>query len=452
MRTCHSLLLSSYSLIVLSLHWGAVSLSIQEEAPPAVTLVTGARIFDGSSLQLIEGRDVLVVGNTIERIAADIEAPEGAEVIDAAGRVMTPGFVDSHAHTMFQLSISEGFTADEEYFAYVATQTARTYLMSGYTTVRDVGGDCFSLKKAIDRGIVVGPRIYPSGPMISQTSGHSDHRTDAQAPRPLADEPSVFMKYGHVALADGRAEVLIAVREALRRGASQIKIAVGGGTGSYADPLDVTQYTDDEIRAAVEAAADWNTYVTAHVYNSDGILRAIESGVKCIEHGNLMNEEAMRAMMENDVWLSPQVIVYTYHPAGYTDDQKAKHDEAFAGIDAMFRMAKRLGFESIAFGTDLITSPEMMERINEEFVHRSQWFTPAEILKQATSNSGRLLALSGPRNPYPKKLGVIEEGAYADLLLIDGNPLDNISILTDPENSLALIMKDGKVYKNTLEP
>lgn len=450
MRIFHILLLSSLALVVLSLQAGAAPLSAQEETPPDVTLVTGARIFNGSSPELIEGMDVLVVGNRIERVAPDISAPKGAEVIEAGGRVMTPGFVDSHAHTMFQVTMTEGFTADEEYFAYVATQTARTYLMNGFTTVRDVSGDCFSLKKAIDRGIVIGPRIFPSGPMISQTSGHSDHRTDAQAPRPIAFEPSVFMKYGHVAVADGRAEVLTVVREALRRGASQIKISVGGGTGSYADPLDVTQYTADEIRAAVEAAADWNTYVTAHVYNSDGILRAVENGVKCIEHGNLMNEEAMRAMMENDVWLSPQVIVYTYHPAGYTDDQKAKHDEAFEGIDSMFKMTKRLGFENIVFGSDIITSPEMIRRINEEFVHRTRWFTPAEILKQATSNAARLLSLSGPRNPYPGKLGVIEEGAYADLLLIDGNPLEDVSILTNSAESLVLIMKDGKIFKDTL--
>ncbi len=429
---------------------GAAEPAAQAEPAPNVVLITGADIFDGRSDELIEGMDVLVEGNVIRRVAADIEAPEGAVTIDAGGRVMTPGFIDCHAHLMFQLSVLEGFTADEEYFAYVATRTAETYLMNGFTTVRDVGGDCFSLKKAIDRGILEGPRVYPSGPMISQTSGHSDHRTDAQEPRHVHPEPSVFMKYNHVAIADGRAEVLMVVRECLRRGASQIKISVGGGTGSYADPLDVTQYTDDEIRAAVEAASDWNTYVTAHVYNSDGVLRAVKNGVKCIEHGNLIDEEAMRAMMENDVWLSPQVIVYTYHPAGYTDDQKAKHDEAFDGIDAMFRTAKRLGFENIVFGTDIITSPEMLARANEEFVHRASWFTPAEILQQATSKAGRLLAMSGPRNPYPGTLGVIEEGALADLLLIEGNPLEDITILADPARSVDLVMKDGVVYKDTL--
>jgi imidazolonepropionase-like amidohydrolase len=251
-----------------------------------------------------------------------------------------------------------------------------------------------------------------------------------------------------VQIADVRAEVLKAVREALRRGASQIKIAVGGGTGSYADPLDVTEYTPDEIRAAVEAAADWGTYVMAHVYNSDGIRRAIDNGVKSIEHGNLVDEDTLRLMKEKGIWLSPQVIVYTFHPKGYTEDQKKKHDQAFAGIDNMFTIAKKIGFEKIAFGSDIITDPEMMKQINDEFKFRSKWFTPVEILRQATSKSAELLAMSGLRNPYPGKLGVIEEGAYADLLLINSDPLKDIEILTRPEENLALIMKDGVIYKN----
>ena len=414
-------------------------------------LITNARVFDGHDDKLTEPMSVLIEGNKIKQIGVTIDAPETAKVIDAGGRVMTPGFIDSHSHLMFQLSFGEAFSSDEFYWAYVATQAAKVYLDNGFTTVREVAGNSFSLKKAIDRGIVAGPRIYPSGPMISQTSGHSDHRTDAQKSSMIADEPSIPMKFDMVQLADGRAEVLKTVREALRRGASQIKIAVGGGTGSYADPLDTTQYTDDEIRAAVEAAEDWNTYVTAHVYNPDGIRRAVENGVKCIEHGNLADEPTLKLMKDKGVWLSPQVIVYTYHPLGYTDDQKAKHDEAYAGIDNLFKAVKKIGFDKIAFGSDIITDLEMLKRINEEFLYRTEWFSPAEVLRQATSRSGELMALSGPRNPYPGKLGVIEEGAYADLLLINGNPLEDLSILTSPENNLALIMKDGKIYKNTIE-
>ncbi|MBS0251289.1 MAG: amidohydrolase family protein [Proteobacteria bacterium] len=415
------------------------------------TLIQNVNIFDGRSDQLTTGMSVLVEGNKIAKIAANIGAPDNTTVIDAGGRTLMPGLIDAHAHIMFQMSVDEAANSDELYFGYVATQTASTYLTHGFTTIRDVSGNTFSLKKAIDRGIVAGPRIYPSGPMISQTSGHSDHRTDANQSALIAKEPSTFMKYNMVQIADGRAEVLIAVRENLRRGASQIKIAVGGGTGSYADPLDVIEYTPDEIRAAVEAAADWGTYVTAHVYNSEGIRRAIDNGVKCIEHGQLVDEATLQYMKDKRIWLSPQVIAYTFIPKGFTEDQAQKHRQAYAGIDHMFTMAKRIGFTKIAFGSDIITDPETMKRINDEFSFRAKWFTPTEILRQATSNNAELLGMSGPRNPYPGKLGVIEEGAYADLLLINGDPLKDISILTKPEENLALIMKDGKIYKNAIK-
>jgi len=372
-------------------------------------------------------------------------------VIDAAGRTMSPGFIDVHAHMMFAMSVPEAMTSDERYFGYVATQTANTYLTRGFTSVRDPSGNTFSLKKAIDRGIVVGPRIYPSGPMISQTSGHSDQRFDSQKSRLIGGQDSVLVQYGDVAMADGVPEVLKAARENLRRGATQIKIAVGGGTGSYADPLDVVEFTPEEIRAAVQAAADWGTYVLAHVYNPEGIRRAIDNGVKSIEHGQLVDEPTLRLMKDKDIWLSPQVICYTFIPKGYTENQANKHRQAFAGIDNMFTLCKKIGFTKIAFGTDIITDPETLERMNEEFVFRTKWFTPFEVLRQATSNAAELLALSGPRNPYPGKLGVIEEGAYADMVLINGDPLQDISILTKPEENVALVMKDGKIYKNTVK-
>lgn len=422
-----------------------------EPAEPERTLITNARIFNGTSQKLSEPMSVLVEGSKIGKIAESIAAPSGATVIDAAGRTLTPGFIAVHEHLMLQMSYGEGFTSDERYYAYVSTQAANIYLSRGFTTVRDAAGNVFSLKKAIDKGIVAGPRIYPSGPMISQTSGHSDHRTDAQKSKLVGGEDDLFVKYGDMAIADGVPEVLKAVRENLRRGATQIKIAVGGGTGSYADPLDVIEYTPEEIRAATQAAADWGTYVLAHVYNSDGIRRAIDNGVKSIEHGQLIDEKTLRYMKKKGVWLSPQVSVFMDIPKGYTEDQANKHRQAQAGIDNMFTLCKKIGFTKIAFGSDIFTDLEALKRINDEFVLRTQWFTPAEILRQATSSSAELLAMSGPRNPYPGKLGVIEEGAYADILLVNGDPLEDISVLTKPEKNLVLIMKDGKIYKNTID-
>ncbi len=427
------------------------ALAAEDAKPVAKTLITNALIFDGKSDKLTDPMSVLVEGNKIGQIAKSITAPKGATVIDAKGRTLTPGFVAVHEHIVGQMPFGDIFTQDTRYAAYVATQTVRDYLMNGYTTVRDVAGNTFSLKKAIDRGYVIGPRIYPSGPMISQTSGHSDHRHDSDASALIGGTWDPMVRNGDMAVVDGVPEMLKAVRENLRRGASQIKIAVGGGTGSYADPLDTIQFTPEEIQAAVQAAADWGTYVLAHVYNSEGIRRAIDNGVKSIEHANLVDEKTLRYMKKKDVWLSPQVIVFTFIPKGYTEDQANKHRQAYAGIDNMFTLCKKIGYTKIAFGSDIITDPETLKHINDEFKYRAKWFTPAEILRQATANGAELLAMSGNRNPYPGKLGVIEEGAYADLLLINGNPLADIEILTKPDENLALIMKDGKIYKNAIK-
>jgi len=415
-------------------------------------LITNVKIFDGISDHLSKTSSVLIEDNKIAKISEKaINPSKNTTVIDGKGMVMTPGFIDIHAHVMLQESFATFLQRDSFYIAYIATREAEKYLMHGFTTIRDLAGNTFSLKKAIDQGVITGPRIFPSGAMISQTSGHSDHRFDSDKPLKLGGNPAVDELQGHTAVVDGEGEVLKAVREQLRRGASQIKICVGGGTGSEADPLDVLQFTQKEIRASVEAASDWGTYVTAHVYNSDGVRRAIDNGVKVIEHGQLMDEETMRYMKKKGTWLSPQVIVYTFHPNGYTEDQKAKHDQAYAGIDRMFKTAKKIGFKKIGFGSDIISDPNMLSRINEEFVHRAKWFTPAEILRQATGNNGQILAMSGLRSPYKGKLGVIQEGALADLLLINGNPLEDISILTSHEENIALIMKDGVIYKNIVK-
>jgi imidazolonepropionase-like amidohydrolase len=424
------------------------------EPLPALTLISNVNIFDGKSGKLQENMNVLIKDNKIETISSEplaVPQTDNVTMIDGGGRTMTPGFIAVHEHIVGQMSFGELFNSDTRYKAYVAVDTVNTYLMNGFTAVRDVAGDTFSLKKAIDRGIIVGPRIYPSGPMISQTSGHADHRHDSQRSKLIGGVDDVMVEQGDMAVVDGVPEVLKAVREALRRGASQIKIAVGGGTGSYGDPLDVVEFTPEEIRAATQAASDWGTYVCAHVYNSDGIRRAIDNGVKSIEHANLVDEKTLRYMQKQDIWLSPQVSVYTYIPAGYTEDQANKHRAAYAGLDNLFKTAKKMGYDKIAFGTDIITDPEALSRMNEEFTYREKWFTPAEILTQATSKSAELLAMSGERNPYPGKLGVIEKGAYADLLLINGNPLKDLSILLKPDENLALIMKDGKIYKNTIQ-
>lgn len=411
-------------------------------------LIKNVHIFDSKTGILTNPTSVLIKGNKIAEIHPSINVTD-ATVIDGSGKTVTPGFIDIHSHVMMQLPIPEYFRTDQLYHALFSSEIAKLYLSNGYTTIRDEGGNAFSLKKAIDESIVEGPRIYPSGPMISQSAGHADHRSPNEPSTLIGGQQDLGVKYGDMLVVDGVPDVLKAVRDTLRQGASQIKIAVGGGTGSEADPLDVTEYTPEEIHAAVEAAADWNTYVSAHVYNPDGIRRAIDNGVKVIEHGNLVDEPTLQYMKEKGIWLSPQVTAFTFIPHGYTEDQKQKHEQALAGIDNMFTIAKKIGFDKIGFGSDIITSPEMLKKINDEFVYRTKWFTPSEIMQQATYKNGQILSLSGPRNPYPGTLGVIQQDALADLLLINGNPISNISILTDPGN-IMLIMKDGIIYNNTL--
>ena len=416
-----------------------------------VVLFKDARVFDGTSDRLTKPQDVLIIGHKISDIGNNLAPPKGATIINAKGLTLSPGFIDAHTHIMLQLTYLEGITTDQFYWAYRAVQSANTFLMNGFTTVRDMSGNSFSLKTAIDMGTVIGPRIFPSGPMISQTSGHSDHRFDSHRNRLLDDDPGVFMRYEMVMVADGETEVLRATREALRRRASQIKISVGGGVSSASDPIDVIQYTEKEMRAAVQAASDYGTYVAAHAYTDAAIRRAIDAGVRTIEHGNLASAETLRYMQSKDVWLSPQVIVFSEYPASLNPAQKLKMDIVSNGLDNLFTAAKEVGFENIAFGTDIVMDPKLLSGMNREFTHRLKWFTPLEIMRQATSKGGQVLALSGKRAAYNGKLGVIEKDALADILLIRGNPLEDISILTKPKENIALIMKDGKILKNTIK-
>jgi imidazolonepropionase-like amidohydrolase len=417
----------------------------------SVIIITNAKIFDGKSTALTEPMSLKIEENKITRITKSIEVPEGATVIDAEGRTLTPGFIDAHVHLMLAgITYQKGITNDEYYWAYRGALSAKEYLMNGFTTVRDAGGNTFSLKNIIDEGLIDGPRIYPSGAMISQTAGHSDHRTRNEPSALLGGQPDVMVKFGHMAVADGVPEVLKAVREQLRMGASQIKICGSGGVTSEADGIDVIEYTLEEMKAAVQAAEDYNTYVWAHLYNPAAINRAIEAGVKSVEHGNLIDEPTMKLMKEKNIWLSPQVLPFTFRQTQFTEDQLRKLDLTYNGIDNMFKIAKKIGFDKIGYGTDIVFGPELLKIMNTEFTLLTKWFSPAEILKQATFNNAQILALSGLRNPYPGKLGVIEEDAYADILLINGNPLEDISILTKPDVNLVLIMKNGKILKNIL--
>ncbi|GGE98900.1 hydrolase [Stappia taiwanensis] len=424
-----------------------------QEATDPGTLITGARIFDGIGPDLIEGQDVLVQDGLIAEIGAGLDAPEGATIIDAEGRVMSPGFIDMHYHlSLCSVPISDqqgAYAPDLDYIGILASQEAERVLMRGFTSVRDVGGASWGAKLAADRGQIAGPRVWPSLRTLSQFGGHGDANPRYMNPREFGGPQNNLERLGYSRIANGVDDVLTATRENLKRGASQIKMHLAGGVGTEFDPIDGRQFVRDEIEAAVEVAEGFGTYVTAHVYTTDGIRQAIEAGVKCIEHGNLIDEEIAQMMAENDVWLSPQVLVYRTFSPDLGPVRLAKGQMVEAGLDSMFRLAKEYGIKTV-FGTDVVVNPEACAEQNKEFAARLDWFTPAEILTQATANSGELLQLSGDRSPYPGIVGRIIEGAHADLLLIDGNPLEDITILEDHETVIDLIMKGGTIYKSEL--
>jgi imidazolonepropionase-like amidohydrolase len=283
--------------------------------------------------------------------------------------------------------------------------------------------------------------------MISQTSGHGDSRLPAEKSRRFFGTVSRGELMGANFIADGRDEVLTATRENLRGGASQIKLMAGGGAASAYDPLDVAQYTLDELKAAVEAADDWGTYVTVHAYTPKAVRRAVAAGVKCIEHGQLLDRATMKHLAEKGIWLSLQALDEA--PPTQTADVRAKKHQVVAGIDMAFKWAKQYKVK-LAWGTDFLFNPAQNKNQNSDILKLKQWLTPAETLKLITHDNAQLLALSGPRNPYPGQLGVIETGALADLLVVDGDPLANLDLLADPEKNLLLIVKGGQVYKDKL--
>lgn len=417
-------------------------------------LINNVQIFNGKD-EKITTANILIIGNIISKIsAAPIATSKTADVsiIDGQGKFLMPGLIDAHTHIMMEsLNIMELMNSDIEYITVSAVKAAEKDLMQGFTTFRDLAGPSFGLQKAIDKGLIPGPRIYPSGAMISQTSGHGDFLLPNDVPRDNAAPLDFTERFNFGILADGKEEVLKRVREQLRLGATQIKLAAGGGVSSNYDPLDVTQYTEEEMKAAVEAAENWGTYVAVHAYTPRAIQTALRAGVLCIDHAQLIDDATAKMVADKNAWLSLQPFIdegKSAYPEG--SPNRIKQQTMMRGTDSAYLFAKKYNIKT-AFGTDCLFQPERSARRAADLTKLLRWYTPYEILKMATSTNAQLLAMSGPRNPYPNKLGVIEEGAYADMLLVDGNPLQNIRLLEDADKNLLLIMKDGVIYKNMLK-
>jgi imidazolonepropionase-like amidohydrolase len=442
-------------------------------AEPKVTqvLFKNVRIFNGLDEKLINS-NVLVENNLIKTIGKKAKATvDDAIVIDGGGRTLMPGLIDGHAHVMINSDYGKIETnMDLTDLALRSAVVMERFLMDGFTSVRDMGGPAFGLQRNIDTGLIPGPRLYPSGAFISQTSGHGDfrERSDAGFTNNIDGDVSNFERFGIGHVADGVPEVLKATRLNLRNGATQIKIMAGGGGSSRFDPMDTTQYSREEVCAVVEAAKDWGTYVAAHVFTDRSMNRLMGCGVKSFEHAFFMQEETMKKIAKEGIYVVPQMW-------GISPDM-AKNplipEHKVAEVLALGQEYKDFGRNllkhkvKVVFASDYVGEFPDAERARRyEIWWRTQTFdSNFEVLKQITSTAGQLLALSGPRNPYQDgKLGVIEEGAYADILLVDGNPLKDISVIggtdkwfdADPEykpiQTIHLIMKDGKIYKNTIK-
>lgn len=408
-----------------------------QDKPPKPILISNVQIFDGHNLITSSG-SVRVVGDKISEVSlGQLSAKPEDYVIDGGGKFLMPGLIDAHVHVSWAFPFSKAPQAGDSYTAVTAVANAAKMLKRGFTTVRDTAGTDYGLAYAIDEGVVPGPRIIFTGRSITQTGGHADHR-DIKAP----STDRISFVFG-ASVADGTDEVTKAAREELRKGAKFIKIHAGGGVSSPLDPMHSIQYSPQEMAAAVQSAKDWGTYVAAHAYTPESITRALNAGVMTIEHANLIDKDTAKLAAQKGAYVVPNLVTYWAMDKAPNMPAYIKAKNKYV-LDAMEDALKTLKAENvkIAFGTDLIADMHGLQ--NQEFVLRAQVFTPLEILRQVTSVNGSLIELSGPLNPYGK-VGVIEKGAIADFILVDGNPLKDIRLMANPEANFSLIIKDGKM-------
>ncbi len=403
-------------------------------------LLRNFELLDVDARTLRSGCRLLIRGDTIVRLDRTVAAAPGVEEIDLGGRVLMPGLIDCHVHInawilpMHPVVLPSFMTAK-------AGATLKGMLMRGFTTVRDAGGADAGHRKAVEAGYFTGPRLLVSGRAISQTGGHGD-------PRSPADLVPVcgcsLLEAGMGRVADGVPEVRRAVRDEIRMGADQIKVMAGGGIASEADPIDQLQYSDEELAAICDEARRSHKYVMAHVFTTEGAERCIAAGVRSIEHGYLLDDAGMQALAASGTYLTPNIstpliIVEEGVRNHYTAASMEKAAMVAGRVHELLELALRRGVK-ICFGSDM---SRFQERAGEEFLNRSKVMPAWENIRSATAVAAQALRLPG-------RIGTIAEGAFADLLAVDGNPLEDIGLLAGQGEHFALIVKDGVVHKNTL--
>jgi imidazolonepropionase-like amidohydrolase len=435
----------------------AAAVAEEEKTPPQI-LITNVDVWDGTSDAVAKGTNVLIEGNKIKKVGKSLKAP-GAQVIDGKGGTVTPGLIDMHQHLM----LNEGTAGGNKWDAYVqgahASRAAEYLLRSGFTTIRDIAGNSLGLKRAINGGFLPGPRIYSSGPALGPTGGHSDWGSWVAAP----GEESYQTKVQNTMVVNGVPEWLRAGRWIFRMGGDFLKVMSGGGVASDFDPIDLNSPSLEEMKAAVQVANEYGGYVAIHGYTDAAYNKSLDAGVKSFEHGFLVSEETVKRMKQDDVWFSWQAYA-SYNTFGkgnfpdwFTDDMRAKGALVAEGSVRAPKLMKKHGVKMFA-GSDLFGWDNWDKAIvNVAYPVEIPGldFTSLECMKMSTSNAGQALReLSAPsRNPFKDaKLGVVEEGAWADVLIWKGDPTQDVRLILEPDN-LLLVMKDGKLYKNlTVDP
>ena len=409
----------------------------------AQVLFDNCTLLDTPTGQMLEGRRVLVVDDRVEEVSdSPISAPN-ARRIDVGGKTLMPGMIDAHVHcTAATMNLANMAHMPATLMAHEAAAILGGMLVRGFTTIRDAAGADRGLAAAVDKGLVHGPRIYYAGRALSQTGGHGDLA-------PFGDDPglcacsikSTWMAH----VVDGVDGVRRAAREELRRGAHAIKIMASGGVASPTDPVRNTQYSREELRAIVEETEAFHTYAFAHAYSADAITRAIEAGVRTIEHGNLIDDDAARLMAERGAFIVPTLVTYhtisEFGPSmGFPEVSLRKADEVLDIGLASLEICKRAGV-SMGFGTDLLG--EMHPHQSREFLIRSEVFRPWEIIRDATITNARILRMEG-------QLGVVAPGALADVLVVDGDPTRDLGVLQGQGEHIPFVMKAGQILIDRL--
>jgi imidazolonepropionase-like amidohydrolase len=419
-----------------------------KEADMSIVILENARLFDGTSENLREGVSVAVEGEVIKEVSNRAIKGPNARRIDLAGRTLMPGLIDLHIHAYIcGFNSRESSGSGRAYQAAFAAKMLGHSLDCGFTTLRDIGGGDWSLARALSAGLIRGPRFFYVGKMLSMTGGHGDSRPmSVEGHSPGAEICNCGQVHSLTVIADGVDQCIQAAREQFRRGAHAIKIMAGGGALSPADPLWMNQYREDEIRAIVEECRQRRTYVSAHVSTADGIRRCVEFGVRCIEHGHFIDDETAAYVVERGAYVVPTLaVIYAMSDIrdelGISDEMLEKLDyhakEAYGGLERM----RKAGI-SVGFGTDLLGKTYV--RQCTEFTLRREVFTPIEILRQATSMGAEILQMKG-------KLGCVAPDAFADLIVVDGDPTKDIGLLAQDGRALSMIMRNGELVKNKLD-